>query len=188
MQCSPGDGDRINSFALVSYIPDPLGRFLDELRRELVLGCVARSHVTILPPRTLLVPTDTAAEVLQDQLQTYSPFSLELTEISVFASTSVIHLGVGSGRNELRRIHDELNRDGLAFAEPHVYHPHVTLAQEIEPHQVNRLLEIARRRWADFRQSKTCEVDVLTFVQNTTRNRWLDLKSFPLAEPAQVLK
>jgi len=29
---------RLNVFALVIYIPDPLGRFLDDLRRELVPG------------------------------------------------------------------------------------------------------------------------------------------------------
>lgn len=188
MQCSPGAGDRINSFALVSYIPDPLGEFLDELRRELVAGCVARSHVTVLPPRNLVVPAGSVTTGLQSQLQTFAPFLLELTEISVFPTTSVIYLSVGSGRIELKKIHDALNRDGLAYAEPHVYHPHVTLAQDIDPQQVNRLLEVARRRWADFRKSRRYEVDVLTFVQNTAGNRWLDLENFPLAEPAEVLK
>ena len=45
----PALGDRINSYAVVSYIPGALGEFITRLREELVKGCVAQSHVTILP-------------------------------------------------------------------------------------------------------------------------------------------
>ena len=34
-RADPAD-ERLNVFALVIYIPDPLGQFLDDLRRELV--------------------------------------------------------------------------------------------------------------------------------------------------------
>ena len=43
----------LSQFALVAYIPDPLGRFLDDLRVELTPDCKPRAHVTILPPRPL---------------------------------------------------------------------------------------------------------------------------------------
>ena len=46
---------RLNVFALVIYIPDPLGRFLDDLRTELVPGCNPHAHVSVLPPRPLAV-------------------------------------------------------------------------------------------------------------------------------------
>ena len=53
MYNDPAAWDRINSFALVSYIPEPLAGFLDRLRQELVPNCFLRAHVTILPPRPI---------------------------------------------------------------------------------------------------------------------------------------
>ena len=46
---------RLNIFALVIYIPDPLGGFLDDLRRELTPGCNPHAHISVLPPRPLNV-------------------------------------------------------------------------------------------------------------------------------------
>ena len=44
---------RLNIYALVIYVPAPLGRFLDDLRRELVPTYKPRAHVSVLPPRPL---------------------------------------------------------------------------------------------------------------------------------------
>jgi len=187
MESCPGGGDRINSFALVTYIPDPLGSFLDQLRSDLVPGCFARSHVTILPPRILGVPPGSVFEGLESDLHEFPPFKIELANVEVFESTSVIYLGVGSGSAELRSMHQALNRGRLGFDEPFAYHPHVTLAQDISSTQVPELAGMARNRWAQFASSRGFEVQVLTFVQNTSRNRWEDLKRIPLREPVAVL-
>ena len=48
--CLVPEGQRLNVFALVVYIPDPLGRFLDDLRRELVPHYNPHAHVSVLPP------------------------------------------------------------------------------------------------------------------------------------------
>src|SRR5512146_3121577 len=109
MHCWPGPGDRINSFALVSYIPDPLGKFLDGLRQELILLCRAQSHVSVLPPREL-VSMERAERMLTERLAEFAPFTVELKQVSVFESTSVIYLAIGKGYSELRRLHDELNQ------------------------------------------------------------------------------
>jgi hypothetical protein len=45
--------ERLNVFALVIYIPGPLGLYLDELRRDLVPDYDPHAHVSVLPPRTL---------------------------------------------------------------------------------------------------------------------------------------
>lgn len=185
MQCSPEEGERINSFALVSYVPDPLGAFLDQVRRDLVAECIARSHVTILPPRLLTAPPADASTSLHVQLQEFSPFTIELTDIELFEKTSVIYLGIGEGRRELIRMHDTLNDGVLWFDEPYYYHPHITLAQDFDRQQVERLFEWTRRRWAEYRGPRRMAVDVLTFVQNTLSNRWLDLEEFPLAKPVE---
>jgi hypothetical protein len=80
----------------------------------------------------------------------------------------------------LRQLHDLLNRDGLIFAEPYEYHPHVTLAQDFPKERVVELASIARRRWADFQGPRRYTIDVLAFVQNTTSNIWIDLEDFRL--------
>src|SRR5688572_17096165 len=114
MQCDPG-ADRINSYALVSYIPGRLGDFITELRQDLVASCVARSHVSILPPRPLSVPPDVVADQIRTSLLPFSPFELDLPRIGVFEQTSVIFCEVGAGREELFELHDAMNTGGLAF-------------------------------------------------------------------------
>jgi 2'-5' RNA ligase len=180
MHCWPGPADRINSFALVSYIPGELGTFLDNLRRELVSDCLAQAHVSVLPPR--LIESERAAEAaLAATLAGVPGFTLEMTDIQVFESTSVIFLGLGEGRNELKRLHDLLNRGPLRFDEPFQYSPHLTLAQSFPPQDLDALADRARRRWAEFTGPRSYVLDQLIFVQNTARNSWVDLRQFTLA-------
>ena len=171
-----GVGNAVNSFALISYLPEPLAGFLNSLRCELVPRCQARTHVTVLPPRPLVAGLpETAWNDLSDALDRFPPFRVELTSIEVFEGTNVIYLSVGAGYRELETMHAELNRGPLAFAEPFEYHPHVTLAQELLPQDVDAALARARGRWREFPSSHSFIVDRLTFVQNTQENRWADL-------------
>jgi 2'-5' RNA ligase len=171
-----GVGIPINSFALISYLPEPLTGFLDSLRRELVPRCLARSHVTVLPPRPLIsgLP-ESAWDDLNDSLNGFPPFRVELNSIEIFQGTNVIYLSIGSGFRELETLHAALNRGPLQFVEPFAYHPHVTLAQHLLPEQVEGAAALARRRWREFAFSRTFTVDQLTFVQNTVEDRWADL-------------
>jgi 2'-5' RNA ligase len=171
-----GAGDAINSFALISYLPEPLAGFLDSLRCELVPRCQAKTHVTVLPPRPLAegLP-DRAWRDLNDSLEAFPPFRVELTSIEVFQGTNVIYLSVGAGYRELEKMHTALNRGPLEFVEPFEYHPHVTLAQQLLPEQVESTIALARRRWREFPYSHSFMVDRLTFVQNSVENRWSDL-------------
>ena len=180
MDCSPGE--RINSFALVSYIPDPLGSFLDRMRRELIPSCCAKSHVTILPPRSLKISPEEATEYLTEALHDFAPFSLTLTDIEVFERTGVIYLGIGAGTTELKRMHDYLNKGLLKSEEFHPYYPHLTLAKDFPPQELADMERLAKERWATFPSRRSYEVDRLTFVQNTDLDRWLDLAYFPLGD------
>jgi 2'-5' RNA ligase len=170
------NGAGINSFALISYLPEPLAGYLDSLRCELVPRCQARTHVTVLPPRPLAAGLpENAWRDLNDYLDDFPPFRVELTSIEVFEGTNVIYLSVGAGFRELEQMHVALNRGPLQFTEPYQYHPHVTLAQELSPEQVEAAAALARRRWREFPASHSFTVDRLTFVQNTRENRWSDL-------------
>jgi len=170
------NGVGINSFALISYLPEPLAGYLDSLRCELVPRCQARTHVTVLPPRPLSAGLpETAWRDLNQYLEDIPAFRVELTSIDIFPGTHVIYLSIGAGYNELKQMHAALNHGPLQFAEQYEYHPHVTLAQELKPDQVEAAAALARRRWREFPSSHSFMVDRLTFVQNTVENRWADL-------------
>jgi len=176
-----GEGTRINSFALVSYLPEPLAGFLDRLRSDLVRECHAKAHVTILPPRPVSGPIESAWDQLRAGLQDFQPFRVELKSIEIFPITQVIYVSVGPGFAELERMHSATNAGQLAFQEPFPYHPHITVAHEIEPDFVATAAEIARSRWREYSDTRSFIVDRLTFVQNSLENRWLDLSGCALS-------
>jgi 2'-5' RNA ligase len=150
MYNDPAAWDRINSFALVSYIPEPLAGFLDRLRQELVPNCFLRAHVTILPPRPISSSKPEAAwETVRTLAPRFAPFDVEMTQLEVFPVSDVIHIGIGRGREEMERCTHALNVDGLKFTEPYPYHPHITLAQDLKGDEVDELARVARARWAE---------------------------------------
>src|SRR5229473_6849924 len=109
MLCDPSGQDLVNSFALVAYIPDPLRKFLDELRRELVPGCVPHAHVTILPPRPLSDTPEAAIEAVRSRIPDFSPFEIEVGEVAVFPVSDVVYLTLKKGSRELLRMYQALN-------------------------------------------------------------------------------
>jgi 2'-5' RNA ligase len=175
MYKGPSAWDRINSFALVSYIPEPLAGFLDRLRQELVPNCFLRAHVTILPPRPILSSPEDAWEVIRGVAPRFLPFEVELNGVDVFPVSDVIYVKVCAGSAELQRMHAALNRKGLCFQEAFSYHPHVTLAQDLKPDELDELASVARARWEECSFAKNFRVEKIVFVQNTRRGQWVDL-------------
>jgi 2'-5' RNA ligase len=169
--------ERLNVFALVIYIPGPLGLFLDELRRDLVPDYDPHAHVSVLPPRTLAVGWQAASEEAEALTASRAPFEIELTDLAVFPVTGVVYLEVGQGGDELRRMHAAMNANTLAFQEPFAYHPHVTLAQEFPTESVAEVRQLAARRWRDYPGKRTFLAERAVLVQNTLSNRWLDLRA-----------
>ncbi len=178
----------INSFALVSYLTGPLADLLDEIRHDFAPDSRAKAHLTILPPRPLASfgsPTaipDTLQQ-LQTRLQNFAPFDVALGGIEVFPGTHVIYVAIQTGFKELECMHKALNAGCLSCQEPHSYHPHVTVVQELAPIDVLNAAQFARWRWSEFKPSRTVRVDRLTFVQNTIENSWMDLATLDLASP-----
>ncbi len=176
----PSLDERLNVFALVVYIPGPLGVFLDELRRELVPHYNPHAHVSVLPPRPLTVEWETASEQARALIESWTPFDVHLTDIQMFPVTSVIYIEVGGGASELYRMHAAMNQTDLAFDEPFAYHPHITLAQEIPNHGVSEVRDLAERRWREYQGPRVFRAERAAFVQNTVANCWLDLAEYSL--------
>jgi 2'-5' RNA ligase len=187
MPCDSSGQDLINIFALVTYIPDPLARFLDDLRRELVPACVPHAHVTILPPRPLSGTPDAAIEAVRARISDFAPFDIEASQIEVFAQSDVVYLSLRQGHRELFGMHEAMNVGPLAFHEPYPYHPHVTLAQDLTHEQSIALADLARRHWSEYPYQRMFPVESMTFVQSSAQKLWFDLARFEL-EPAPSIR
>ena len=174
--------ERLDVFALVIYIPDPLGRFLDDLRRELAPDCNPHAHVSVLPPRPLTVEWQAAAGQARALTAGWTPFEVELTGLQIFPVTNVIYLEIGAGAEELRRMHTAMNAGALEFEEPFPYHPHITLAQEIPQQEVRAIYELAQRRWREYRGSGVFRAERTVFVRNMLDNCWIDLAECRLGQ------
>jgi 2'-5' RNA ligase len=180
MGCSNGVQTSATQFALVSYIPDPLGNFLDRLRLDLVPGCSPHAHVTILPPRPISADESKAADELLENAESFSGFDIELGDVEIFPVSKVIYIGIARGERELREMYRALNRGAVAYKEPFPYHPHVTLAQNFPLEDLDHLASRAAIRWENYRFARTFSVHCLDFVKNLRGNSWTDLANIQL--------
>ncbi|MBI3681620.1 MAG: 2'-5' RNA ligase family protein [Acidobacteria bacterium] len=177
-----------NEFALVAYIPEPLGSFLDEFRRRLQPGSRPHAHVTLLPPRPVSDPAQAWRQIASCASR-LPLFEAQATEVQVFEATEVVYLEIGLGRETLVEIHAALNQDALAAIEGYPYYPHITLAQDLVPAEVAGIAGRARRIWAECECRRTFSVEALTFVQNTTCLEWTDLNAAQLVrQPLPVVR
>lgn len=174
-------------YAVVAYIPEPLGSYLNALRAELVPGCTLRSHVTILPPRQLAASRETLESELGRLCKEIPSFEVVLGEIEVFPSTGVIYLSLAAGRQSVERTHQALNH-GIFFAsDVFPFHPHVTVAQNLGALPFEQVLGEARRRWQECRLPRQFVVEELTLVRNVSPSSWEDLVTHRLA-PVSLLQ
>lgn len=132
---------------LVSYIPDPLGAFLHSLRRFLPGNHHAQPHVTILPPRPLRSPKETASREAQSILRQFPSFDVELSQVRCFPQTNMMYLNVARGDSQLHRLHRVLNTGGLAYAERFEFLPHLTLGGPVPACSLSTVRDQTESAW-----------------------------------------
>lgn len=132
-------------FALVSYVPGPLGPFLDGIRMSLPGTDFPKAHITILPPRALGVPLDEATRHATAVLQSFTAFEVELASVGRFAETDVVYLTISRGNAKLLQLHEALNEGCLGAAERFDFLPHITIGGPIP----NAESQAAERRAED---------------------------------------
>ncbi len=168
-------------YALVAYIRNSVGHFVEELRRELhpELPHMA-AHVTILPPRILEGSETGALEFLEEACSRVIPFDAELGEVETFLPvTPTVFIQVKRAAYRLRELHDQLSAQTLVCKEEWPYMPHLTIVKMEQEQQAREAFEIARQRWAQFPNSRKIHVAELTFVREQA-GLWQDLASIPL--------
>jgi 2'-5' RNA ligase len=180
-----GSDGAINSFALVTYVPPPMGTLLDQIRRLLEPDAVApRAHVTVLPPRPLEagVNIGDACRCLGRSLPGLTPITIIGCSVKVFDLTNVVYLSLARESHQaLEEMHRLLHRDEVAGVERFPYHPHITLAQNLTAEQAIQARDQAAAVWRQYAGPRRFLAENFTLVQNTNINRWVDLAEFSLS-------
>jgi 2'-5' RNA ligase len=172
-------------YALVAYVRNSVGEFAEELRRDLNPEHPdLPAHLTILPPRHLLGTEAEALETIEDVCRKVDPFEVELGDVESFMPiTPTIFIRVAQKAYRMRELHDHMNTGPLFTEEQWPYMPHLTIIKLPEMNMAPEALEVARRRWAEYKGPRTILVDQLTFVRGgRDLYEWNDLAPVPLGK------
>ena len=164
-------------YAVVAYVTDPVGLFLEALRRE-VFPQYAHlpAHLTMLPPRQLLAPESAAIEALQELCRTVEPFEVVVGAVTSFAPiTPTVFIDIEHGASRMRQLHDRLNLPIFQQDEPWPYVPHLTVMKMETLAEAEAVFADALVRWTQYRDTRRVLVDQLTFVRETADRSWMDL-------------
>lgn len=153
------DSPERGSFALVSYIPEPLGSFLRSLRRELPGDENPQAHITLLPPRPLRASVDLVSREAQTVLSGFHPFTVQLSEVKVFPETNILYLDISEGNKMLHKMHEALNTGVLEHDESFDFLPHLTMSGPVPPHDIARFRAQAKQAWRKYKGATTFAVN-----------------------------
>ena len=164
-------------YAVVAYLRNELGHFVEELRAELnPEHAHLPAHVTVLPPRPLQGSETQGVETLEVLCHDQPPFQLSLGEVETFCPTTpTVFIHIKGAGYRLRELHDRLNTGVFQFEELWPYMPHLTIVKVSDMHRALVAYEIARERWSLYRGPRQTTVDQLTFVRELSGYRWQDL-------------
>jgi len=171
-------------YALVAYVKNELGEFVEDLRRELYpVHAHLPTHLTVLPPRPLQGSEEDAVTMLRQMGATVAPFQVALGEVESFLPiTPTVFIRVSYAGYRMRELHDRMNRAPLAYVETLPYMPHVTVAKLDSVERAEEVLRSSKTRWQNYHGSHNIAVERLTFVRGH-EHTWTDLAEIDLSAP-----
>ena len=163
-------------YALVAYVTNPVGQFVEGLRRELIPEQHMAAHLTILPPRLLSSAQQDAVDLIEQVCQTVEPFEISLGDVETFLPlTPTVFIRVEHAAFRMRELHDRLNTAGLHFHEPWPYMPHLTVLRTDDVERARHAFEFAREHWSHYHGTRRVTLDRLTFVRQDPEQPWHDV-------------
>jgi 2'-5' RNA ligase len=168
-------------YALVTYVRNPVGEFVEQLRRELhpTMAHMA-AHLTILPPRELTGTEAAALEFLEEACGQIVPFTVDLGDVETFLPTTpTVFIEVRRAAYRMRELHNQLNGKGLYCEESWPYIPHLTILKTETDEQARAACVVARERWTQFAGKRQIPVEELMFVREHG-DFWQDVAPVPL--------
>ncbi|HET9699021.1 MAG TPA: 2'-5' RNA ligase family protein [Terriglobales bacterium] len=172
-------------YALVAYIRNAVGQFVESLRSELhPAHAHLPAHITILPPRCMSGTEEDAISLVESICRSSQPFQVTLGDVENFMPiTPTVFIRVAFGAYRVRELHDTLNAGPLFYAEQWPYMPHLTIVKVDSMEVATHSLDIARDRWARFDRPRRVMIEELTFVRSEKDlTQWTDLASVPLGK------
>ncbi len=177
------DSSQWGSFALVSYIPEPLGSFFDRLRHELPGQANPQAHITLLPPRPLRAPVQIASEQALKVLSNFPPFELEFSGVTSFPNTNFLYLDIADGSSLLYALHDALNTGDFLHSEQFEFRPHLTLGGPVPQAHLPSAQDQAQTAWLSATHPRRFTLDEIVFLwlsPNSVDGEWHRLWSYNL--------
>jgi 2'-5' RNA ligase len=165
-------------------IPQPHATVLANWRRQVgdPAADLVFPHITLLPPTP--VPADSLADVeahLASAAAANRPFVMHLAGTGTFRPTSpVVFIQVATGVSDCELLESAIRRGPLARELEFPYHPHVTVAQEID----DRSLDDAYDGLAGF--VARFPVDRFVLFSRDFDARWTWGAEFPLGGAADA--
>ncbi|HEX4230298.1 MAG TPA: 2'-5' RNA ligase family protein [Bryobacteraceae bacterium] len=183
------EGSVRGRFALVCYVPEPLGSAIGKLAHELCGVARPEAHITILPPRPLHRSLDEISNIVRSTLERVPAFEVGLADVCRFDGTNVLYLNLSEGNETIHRLHDTLNRGDLAYDEPFEFRPHLTLSDPLAEADVEAAQRQAELMWKSFgvSQFRFDEIVFLHIAPGDANGQWRRQWSIRLskAAPAQ---
>jgi 2'-5' RNA ligase len=172
-------------YALVAYVKDQVGEFIQSLRQELHPNLPhLAAHLSLLPPRCLNGNESAAHALIEEVCSQTEPFEVSLGEVETFIPvTPTVFIRVAHAAFRMRELHKRFNTGALAFHEEWPYLPHLTIVKMGAEEAAQEAYRIACHRWSEFEGSRAIHVEGLTFVREEAPNRWMDLVEIPLGRP-----
>lgn len=169
-------------YAVVAYVRNSVGQFVENLRRELYPehGHLP-AHVTLLPPRYLCGSEDEAKAALAHHLGEVEQFQIRIGQVESFIpKTPTVFLRVEGQAHRFRELHDDLNAGAFDCHEPWPYMPHLTIVKMPDIARAEQALSISRERWKGFTGPRSVEITSVTFVRESSDTHWTDLATYAL--------
>jgi len=158
-------------------IPEPYGPQLDEYRRAAgdPMAEFIPAHVTLLGPTALAddeLPD--VVEHLRVAATRHVPFDLHLRGSGTFRPvTAVVFVTVASGISECEMLEKDIRTGPLDRERLYPYHPHVTVAHDLDDDALNRVYA----QLADF--EARFRVPGFTLFEHGVDGRWRPRQDFP---------
>lgn len=159
-------------------VPEPWAGELQRYRASFgdPLAEAIPTHLTLVPPMQVHEPLDKIERHLGDVAAATPPFSLHLRGTATFRPTSpVVFIALAEGISSCEMLAAEIREGPLAQDLAFPYHPHVTVAHDIDEEDLDR----AFQRLADY----SCTFDVTDFhlYVHGDDGVWRPERSFSLA-------
>ena len=133
-------------FGVLIAIPEPWVTQLTELRLRLgdLQGAQIPAHITLMPP--VPVPVDQREEVIQHLRRVaaaHQPFRIRLHGGDSFRPASpVAYVKLDQGAHECQELALDVASGPLAIPQRFPYHPHVTLAQDVDESAIDLAVDM----------------------------------------------